>query len=563
MKQARRVLAALGMMLLLALFGFLAPPLRSRAASAGWVKTEAGYSYTDEKGQYRTGWQKIDGLWHFFNPDGSLYHGWPTIDGRTQYVSAGARKTATTGLVKSSSKDNRWLYVKNGVWQKDYTGFYTSAVNGKTFYVVKGVWASGTTALIKRSADNKWLYIKAGVWQKEYTGFYTSASNGKTFYVVKGIWAGSTTALIKRNTDNKWVYVKGGYFQETYTGLYTSAVNGKTFYVAKGIWASGTTALIKRVSDNKWVYMKGGVFQKDFSGIYISKYGEGFYLLKGVWQNTVSGKKLINQVYYTLKGGKVWIADLEPWQPSSRANMLKLMDQYDPDGAFIIRSQPEYLFNTYLSGSLVGHAVQDMNTIVHELTHAYSWQGSQFGVAERIYLGNGAYLDVPYTRVFDSIEMVSAIPEGLRTYRFNTYIATDRENLTSRKQGAYGLLNELAAYYWGFHAGTGLSPYADFYSVSDGVEHSNCFLAYAEFRYYILQYLLYAKEHHYAVYEGIIGNTKFRKAFTAIDTLFGKEVKKWIGEQSYIYDKYMAEYNALMSKMEETAFRDMAKKLRP
>ena len=226
-------------------------------------------------------------------------------NGKVFYVVNGIWASGTTAVVKRAA-DNKWVYVKGGCFQKDFTGFYTSPKNGNVFYIVKGVWASGTNAVVKRSTDNKWVYVKGGYFQKNLTGFYTSPKNGNTFYLVKGVWSNDTTAVVKRTADNKWVYVKSGYFQKNFTGFYTSPKNGKVFYIVKGIWASGTNAVIKRPSDNKWVYVKGGYFQKDFSGFYTSpKNGNVFYIVKGEWSSGTTGviKNPTDNKWVYVKGG--------------------------------------------------------------------------------------------------------------------------------------------------------------------------------------------------------------------------------------------------------------------
>lgn len=54
-------------------------------------------------------------------------------------------------------------------------------------------------------------------------------------------------------------------------------------------------------------------------------------------------------------------------------------------------------------------------------------------------------------------------------------------------------------------------------------------LAYAEFRYYILSYLLYAKEHYPQVYNGILQNENFRTAYLTIDSTYAKVIRDFKG----------------------------------
>ena len=55
-----------------------------------------------------------------------------------------------------------------------------------------------------------------------------------------------------------------------------------------------------------------------------------------------------------------------------------------------------------------------------------------------------------------------------------------------------------------------------------------------EFRFYILQYMLYAKAKHPAVYQGIMANTAFREAFTMVDQQFTALNKKFFAQKRQI-----------------------------
>lgn len=57
-------------------------------------------------------------------------------------------------------------------------------------------------------------------------------------------------------------------------------------------------------------------------------------------------------------------------------------------------------------------------------------------------------------------------------------------------------------------------------------------LAYAEFRYYILTYMLYAKDKHPDVYQGIVNNQEFKNAFKSVDNCFSGNIQKFEGTLS-------------------------------
>ncbi|MCI8538657.1 MAG: S-layer homology domain-containing protein [Oscillospiraceae bacterium] len=65
---------------------------------------------------------------------------------------------------------------------------------------------------------------------------------------------------------------------------------------------------------------------------------------------------------------------------------------------------------------------------------------------------------------------------------------------------------------------------------------NNC-LPYAESCFYILRYMLYAKEHHPDSYQGILENDEFRLAFSTIDSLYSNLIQSC----GCTYDQYLTE----------------------
>ena len=263
----------------------------------------------------------------------------------------------------------------------------------------------------------------------------------------------------------------------------------------------------------------------------------------------------------------------------TKDSILALMDAYDPDGAFIFRNSEgsssvgnngERSFADWFhSSEELGQAVyHDLNTAVHESCHAFA--GKAGWGADNIYVGNGNTITVPRTDVFDSIEMVSSIPSAVRTFRFNTYINTENSLTCSRQFGVYGLLDEFAAYCWGSHSDVALQDYFE----SNGINGSYGDIlsgkpttvgSYLEFRYYILHYMLYARDHHPDVYQGIMNNAAFKTAFSAVDAKFSE-----VHEQNLalfrIYSEYFTplgeEYNAIMNELSKAEYVNMADLLR-
>lgn len=300
--------------------------------------------------------------------------------------------------------------------------------------------------------------------------------------------------------------------------------------------------------------------------------------------------------------------------------VLAVLDRLDPDGAFIIRSasgvaRAGEVSSSGLSASVtVGGAgtsddgtgflswwpssvahlgadgkdeyvppwlVEEMETAVHEESHVYTALAERWDT-DRYYIGGGEYVDVTRTKSFPAREITGTIPESLRTFRFSTYIDTASKSPSTQASGVYGLLNEWTAYYWGAHndwmlkdydtlriqtvtiAGTGKgsgggSNSRSRYRLSGGPQ------AYAEFRYYILRYMLYAKEKHPNIYQEILDNTDFCLVFTVIDESFGglaAHIREW-NLTIYERDWQGGITDSLMKEMEKPEYQEMLARLKP
>ena len=206
-------------------------------------------------------------------------------------------------------------------------------------------------------------------------------------------------------------------------------------------------------------------------------------------------------------------------------NVMALLESYDTDGAFILqyaidRGEDVMVWwrdtDTTITSSI--------ETAVHEECHGYSYSACSFNW-EAIYIGDGNCIQVPYTEVYKSEEMARTIPDNLRTFRYETYIG-EGAIVSANGRGAYGLLNEFTAYCWGFHNVVSLYPYYEILGVTPDTWHdfialgANGRMAYAEFKYYILMYLEYARQNYPTVYEGIINNEAFCDAYLTIETIY-------------------------------------------
>ncbi len=223
-------------------------------------------------------------------------------------------------------------------------------------------------------------------------------------------------------------------------------------------------------------------------------------------------------------------------------NVTALLNAYDPDGAYIINDALSRNENI-LVWFTFSDALSNIETAVHEECHSFTFYNGSFG-SEAIYTGNGSCINVNYTSVYESQEMISMIPDECRTFRFSTYVNTT-DSLDSRVKGAYGLLNEFSAYCWGMNTSVSLFDYYKtlpqtpdtWFSYVSGIGSNAA--AYAEFRYYILTYLIYAQENYPEVYYGIMSNINFLAALRSTDIKFRSLI-------SQFYDT-LDELNTIMS----------------
>ena len=242
----------------------------------------------------------------------------------------------------------------------------------------------------------------------------------------------------------------------------------------------------------------------------------------------------------------------------SEANIQKLLSAYDKDGAYLTKyaldSDGSFFFMlTTMYFSPDAPTEDTLDTVSHEAFHEFAipsyWFSDQG--SERIYIGNKKSIKVNFTDVYPSKEMAKSVPKRCRTAayhyesgdRFKTYIVDVSGNQRSDVDGVYGLLNEFGGYCWGMNSNNKLYSYRDKFDdnfdtwesfISEGESDR---LAYAEFKYYILHYMYYAKQHHPDIYRKILANAKFRKAYRLTERRFAKEISDYDKKLTKVQEK--------------------------
>ena len=230
----------------------------------------------------------------------------------------------------------------------------------------------------------------------------------------------------------------------------------------------------------------------------------------------------------------------ELWQEAKKADLTTLPRYNDaptaenakailsvcsPDGYLIFRTNEgeamRFMEETVTAG---------LDTAIHETFHNFC---SYNFYTQAHYLGEGRYVLVPETDTYRSQEMAETIPEELRTFRYDPYVGADSDGLASNENGIYGLLNEFNAYWTGMRHNVSMFDYycAQDHSFTAWSEYfngcENNRQAYSEFRYYILTYLLYARENYPNIYHRIMNNDALRYAFRVVDYTFRKDIEQY------------------------------------
>lgn len=243
----------------------------------------------------------------------------------------------------------------------------------------------------------------------------------------------------------------------------------------------------------------------------------------------------------------------------TRENVLSLLQEYDKDAAYLMRTMSKSgddILKWWYSGSSL---VEDLPHAVHEETHSYS-VSKIFGCDQKIYLGKKKYLPISYTEVFRSRIMGNTIPEEMRTFRWNVYVGNPDPKLSSDVNGVYGLLNEFTAYYWGMHTSLSLFDYFKDQNASPRqwlifvTSCANNRQAYAEFKYYTLHYMQYAKQHKKGVYKKILKNKDYLKAFNTIEERYASLIAQFDEKLDELVDILQEEgHEVLFEESEDLA----------
>ena len=233
----------------------------------------------------------------------------------------------------------------------------------------------------------------------------------------------------------------------------------------------------------------------------------------------------------------------------------RMINTYSPSGRFLLNSEATYrsrtenaLISAFISEWIVVFKSDDifshLNTAVHEMYHSFQhavWTGTNN-------LVNNDIVTIAFLRdeIVKTEEVTSKFPDRLKTFRWATYVSPG-VTVTANVSGAYGLLDELSAYYYGCRAVIDCTEYLCEYIDKSGYSSGlvmgyfnsiwNDTSAFYEFEFWILAYLSFLKEHYPAHYEAIMGNENYKKVFGYIHDSFEKLFENIPETNKIIFDK--------------------------
>ena len=215
----------------------------------------------------------------------------------------------------------------------------------------------------------------------------------------------------------------------------------------------------------------------------------------------------------------------------------RMADKYSHTSKYILESQAsskattvDGLISRWVRGTKgsFNDIFSQLATSVHEEYH-----GFQFVAAGSRQLVDNRETTISYSRssIVKTENATGNLPENKRTFRWDTYVSPNAA-ASSNVYGAYGLLDELSAYYYDCRAVTDCVEYLLEYINKNGFSHElvsgyftstvNDVVAFHEFTYWTLEYLLYLKEHHPSNYNAIMDNAQYRDSFVYFHNNFSK-----------------------------------------
>ncbi|GAB4487880.1 MAG: hypothetical protein OHK0045_08930 [Raineya sp.] len=271
---------------------------------------------------------------------------------------------------------------------------------------------------------------------------------------------------------------------------------------------------------------------------------------------------------------------------------LKILQKYDPQGYAIVESVPRkpvkynlcgstITFSSsgsveeYLSENSLEKMVEELPTLVHEFNHTYTSNAYPHLIKNNIcddndynvyWLETNNTILVKLDKTFPSKRIYEYIRKNkLNTFRTETYI---NGTSSTQNEGVFGLLDEYNSYRLGAMCYLNLFQYyqdtkgdpKDWLMFYLGHTQSSM-LSYFEFKFFILQYLIYAQENEKKSYESIMANQAFCQAFVWIDTSFQQIIETYIALYKKIISEEKESFSSALTLEQAEDYKTLTKEL--
>ena len=205
----------------------------------------------------------------------------------------------------------------------------------------------------------------------------------------------------------------------------------------------------------------------------------------------------------------------------------QLISKYNPEGKYILENQArrysttaEALISKWYFEERDDNVFMDLGVAVHEEYHGFQTGGfSTFKTFKELVNNQPVTLNIPSDAIVKSEEIHSRVENS---FRKETYLSRGNRN-SANVDGAYGLLREFSAYYYTLKATIDCHDYVleylDKYGYSDKAvtDYFKAIpsrrLAFYEFKYWTLEYLLYLRERYSDNYRTIMNDQVYKSTF--------------------------------------------------
>jgi len=257
---------------------------------------------------------------------------------------------------------------------------------------------------------------------------------------------------------------------------------------------------------------------------------------------------------------------------SKRDFALYLLKKYHPDGYYIIQRYEKMVkrfrvrrignfgkkgFMVWARGKGRRSVINGLGTMVHESNHSFTsmYPRRYFKLSKSRrrpwgFRGYGYYINreksiiVQFNRVFPARKIRHLFPKSFHkgkmlNFRFTTYVYPSSRTQSTQVHGIFGLLDEFNSYYHGCQAHMKMLPYYKTMKKNDykgmGKYFSNVNgtrFAYHEFKLFILLYMIKAKISYPHIYQALLQNKPFLRAFLTIEKNYSNLLNEYQGIKS-------------------------------